>query len=298
MKCSKCGFENPPELSYCGKCGTQVSSAEDISLPTETIETPKEELTSGSTFAERYQIVEELGKGGMGKVYRAVDKKLNEEVALKLIKHEIALDKKTLERFSNELKLARKIAHKNIGRMYELMEERGTHYITMEYVAGQDLKGLIRQSRQLTVGTTINIARQICEGLVEAHKMGIVHRDLKPSNIMIDKQGDARIMDFGIARSLESKGITGAGVMLGTPEYMSPEQVEGKETDQRSDIYSLGVILYEMITGRVPFEGDTPFTIGVKHKSETPKDPKELNAQIPEGLSIVIMKCLHHAGGR
>jgi len=147
-------------------------------------------------------------------------------------------------------------------------------------------------SGRLAIGTTINIAKQMCEGLGEAHNLGVVHRDLKPSNIMIDKEGNVRIMDFGIARSLEAKGITGAGVMIGTPEYMSPEQVEGKEVDQRSDIYSVGVILYEMVTGRVPFEGDTPFAIGVKHKSETPKDPKELNSQIPNGLCRMILKCL------
>ncbi len=292
MKCAKCGFDNPPELSFCGKCGTQIRSSEDISGPTETVEAPKEELTTGSIFAERYQIVEELGKGGMGKVYRALDKQLNEEVALKLIKPEIGSDKRTVERFSNELKLARKIAHKNVGRMYELMEDKGTRFITMEYVSGQDLRGLIRQSGQLAIGTTINIAKQVCEGLAEAHNLGVVHRDLKPSNVMIDKVGNVRIMDFGIARSVEGKGITGPGVMIGTPEYMSPEQVEGKETDQRSDIYSLGVILYEMVTGRVPFEGDTALTIAVKHKTEEPKDPRELNTQLSEDLSRVILKCL------
>ena len=228
----------------------------------------------------------------MGKVYKALDKKINEKIALKLIKPEIASDKKIIERFSNELKMARKIGHRNVGRMYDINEEKGTHYITMEYVAGQDLKGLIRQSGQLAFGTTISIAKQVCDGLSEAHRLGVVHRDLKPQNIMIDKEGNARIMDFGIARSLKAKRLTGAGVMIGTPEYMSPEQVEGKDVDQRSDIYLMGVILYEMITGQVPFEGDTPFTIGMKHKSEAPKDPKELNAQIPEDLSLVVLKCL------
>ena len=293
IKCPKCQTDNPDTQKFCGECATPLPSSKEIPVsPTKTIETPTEELTTGSTFAGRYQIIEELGKGGMGKVYRALDKKLNEEVALKLIKSEIASDKKTLERFGNELKIARKIVHKNIGRMYELMEEKGTHYITMEYVPGQDLKGLIRQSRQLTVGTTISIAKQVCEGLSEAHKLGTVHRDLKPSNIMIDKEGNARIMDFGIARSLKAKGITGAGVMIGTPEYMSPEQVEGKETDQRSDIYSLGIILYEMLTGRVPFEGDTPLSVAVKQKTETPPAPRKLNAQIPEDLSRVILRCM------
>jgi serine/threonine protein kinase/Flp pilus assembly protein TadD len=290
-KCPKCKSENPRTSTFCADCGTQLPSIEDIEV-TETLETPKEELTTGSTFAGRYQIIEELGKGGMGRVYRVLDKELEEEVALKLIKPEIAKDKETIERFKNELKVARRISHRNVGRMYELMEDRGTHFITMEYVPGQDLRGLIRQMGQLTTGKAIAIAKEVCEGLVEAHRQGVVHRDLKPSNIIIDKQGNARILDFGIARSVAGKGITGAGVMIGTPEYMSPEQVEGKEIDQRSDIYSLGIILYEMVTGRVPFEGDTPFTIGVKHKSEIPKDPRELNTQIAEDLSRVILRCL------
>ena len=291
IKCPKCTTNNPDTVKFCGECGTQLLSIEDIEV-TETMETPKEKLTTGSTFADRYQIIEELGKGGMGKVYKVRDTKINERIALKLIKPEIAKDKKTIERFNNELRLARKIRHKNICQMFDLGQDQGTHFITMEFIPGQDLKGLIRQTSQLAVGTTIHIAKQICDGLTEAHKLGVVHRDLKPSNIMIDKEGDVRIMDFGIARSLEAKGITGGGVMIGTPEYMSPEQVEGKDVDQRSDIYSLGAILYEMVTGRVPFEGDTPFTVGVKQKSEIPQNPKNFNPQIPDDLNNVILKCL------
>ena len=294
--CPKCHSKNPEMSRFCADCGTQLDVSEEKPTKpiehTETLQAPREELTTGSTFARRYQIIEELGKGGMGKVYKADDIELKEKVALKLIKPEISTDKNTVERFQNELKFARKIVHKNVGRMYDLGKEEGSYYITMEYVEGQDLKGLIRQSGQLAIGTTMSIAKQICEGLVEAHRLGVVHRDLKPSNIMIDKDGQARIMDFGIARSLKGKGITGAGVIIGTPEYMSPEQVEGKDVDQRSDIYSLGAILFEMVTGRVPFEGDTPFTIGVKHKSEVPVDPREINVQVPEDLSRIILKCL------
>jgi len=291
VRCPKCRHENPDDTRFCGICGTKLLSPEEVEV-TETIETPKEKLTTGTTFARRYQIIEELGKGGMGKVYKVYDTKIKDKIALKLIKPEIAKDKKTIERFSNELRLTRKIRHKNICQMFDLGEERGTHFITMEFVEGQDLKKLIRQTGQLAVGTTINIAKQVCLGLVEAHTSAVVHRDLKPSNIMIDADGNARIMDFGIARSLEAKGITGAGVMIGTPEYMSPEQVEGKEIDKRSDIYSLGVILYEMVTGRVPFEGETSLSIAMKHKSEEPPDPKDLNDQISEGFSQVILRCM------
>jgi len=291
IKCPKCHSDNPNTQRFCGECGTQIIPKEEIPV-TKTLETPTDKLTRGTTFADRYEIIEELGKGGMGNVYRVEDTKIKEEVALKLIKPEIAADKKTINRFRNELKFARKIRHKNVCQMFDLGEEKGTHYITMEYIPGEDLKSMIKMSGQIAVGKTIKIAKQVAEGLNEAHQLGIVHRDLKPNNVMIDKEGNAHIMDFGIARSLETEGVTEAGVMIGTPEYMSPEQVEGEEVDQRSDIYSLGVMLYEMLTGQVPFAGKTPISVAMKQKSETPKNPREINAQIPEGLSLMILRCM------
>ncbi len=293
MKCPKCHFENPADTIFCGKCGTKIYSPEKISVSqTKTVSTTKKELTTGAIFAGRYEIIEELGKGGMGKVYKALDTEIKEKVALKLLSPEIAADERIIERFRNELKFARKIAHRNVCRMYDLSKEEETYFITMEYVAGEDLKSTIARVGQLSVGKAVYIAKQICEGLSEAHHLGVVHRDLKPQNVMLDKEGNARIMDFGIARSIKARGITGLGVMIGTPEYMSPEQAEVKEVDHRSDIYSFGIILYEMLTGRVPFEGETPLGIAMKHKSEMPKDPKELNSQIPEALNRLILKCL------
>jgi len=293
IKCPKCHFDNPDDTVYCGKCATPLPSLEKIlASQTKTLYTPVSELARGTTFADRYEFMEELGKGGMGKVYKVFDTRIKEEVALKLLKPEISDDEKTIERFTNELKFSRKIVHKNVCRMYDLGEEEGAHYITMEYVPGEDLKSFIRRAAPLSIGKSVSIARQICEGLSEAHSVGVVHRDLKPGNIMIDKDGNARIMDFGIARSLKAEGITSVGVIIGTPEYMSPEQVEEKATDQRSDIYSLGVILYEMMTGRVPFEGDTSLSIVLKHKTEIPKDPRELSALIPETISHMILRCM------
>jgi len=294
VKCPKCHADNPVTKQFCADCGTQLIPSDGPSASnTLTLETKSEGLTRGTVFAGRYEILEELGRGGMGKVYRVYDRKLEEEVALKLIRPEIAADGKIIERFRHEIKISRKITHRSVCRMHDLGEAEGTSFITMEYVRGEDLKSLLHRTKTLPVGTAVSIARQVAEGLSEAHGMGVVHRDLKPGNIMIDKEGNAKIMDFGIARSLLGKGLTGEGAIIGTPEYMSPEQVEGEDIDRRSDIYSLGIVLYEMVTGKVPFEGATPLSIALKHKTAEPQNPKEFNPQVPEELSLLILNCLN-----
>ena len=299
MICPKCRLENPDGTRFCGQCGASLSPTTGPAAPkSQTISLPLRELASGATFAGRYEVIEELGKGGMGRVYKVLDKEIREKLALKLLNPEIASDESTIERFRNELKLARTISHRHVCRMYDLGREEGAYYITMEYVAGEDLKSLIHRIGQIPIGKAVSIARQVGEGLAEAHRLGVVHRDLKPHNIMIDRDGEAKIMDFGIARSVKAKGITGAGVIIGTPEYMSPEQVDGKDPDRRSDMYALGVVLFEMLTGRLPFEGDTPLSTAVKQKTEPPPDPKKINALIPDDLRRVVLKCLEKSKDR
>lgn len=293
MECPLCQTENPDTSRFCRSCTTPLPFQKEPSeSDTKTMETYTKEIEVGSIFAGRYKILEKLGKGGMGVVYKALDVEIQEYVALKLLNPEIASNKKMIDRFRNEMKYARKITHKNVCRMYHLSKEEETFYFTMEYLTGEDLKSFIERSGRLPEAKAIAITKQICRGLTEAHSLGIVHRDLKPRNIMINKEGNAQIMDFGIARSIEAKGMTETGTTIGTPDYMSPEQVEGREVDQRSDIYSLGIIFYEIVTGRTPFKGNTPYSIALKQKTEVPQDPMKFNPQLSIYLSRLILKCL------
>jgi len=293
LKCPKCQFENPDNTKYCGNCSAPLTIPDEtLEAQTETLATPMPDITRGSVLNERYEIIEEIGKGGMGKVYKAFDKDINENIALKIIRPEIASNALIIARFQNELKMARKVAHRNVCKMYDLGKDGDTKYISMEYVPGEDLKTTIKRMGPLTIGKAISVAKQVCEGLAEAHRLGVIHRDLKPRNIMVDREGNARIMDFGIAISHEVKEITDSRIILGTPHYMSPEQVSGKPTDLRSDIYSLGIIMFEMVTGQVPFDGDTTISIALKHRNEQPPDPGEINYRIPDDLSHLILKCL------
>jgi tetratricopeptide (TPR) repeat protein len=249
-------------------------------------------LEPGTTFADRYEVLGALGCGGMGEVYRVLDREIGEEVALKLLRAEITLDPRLVERFRNELKFARRITHPNVCRVYHFGEHAGAYYITMELVAGEDLTSLLRRSGPLEATKVVAIARQVCAGLAEAHRHEVVHRDLKPQNVMIDRQGRVRVMDFGIARHLGTAGMTETGMIVGTPEYMAPEQIDGTGLDARSDVYAVGVMLFEMTTGRPPFEGPTPLAVAVQHQTAAPPDPRALNAVIPDALAQLILTCL------
>jgi len=293
MRCPKCQSDNIEDSRFCNKCGTHLFSKADPGFSnTATLQTPVENLIMGATLAERYKIIEELGMGGMGRVYKVRDTAIQEIVALKVLKHEIAADETIIDRFRNELKLSRKISHKNVCRMYDISQSDSLYFITMEYVSGEDLKHTIRKVGHLNTDKILSLIIQICEGLAEAHRLGVIHRDLKPHNIMIDENGDVRIMDFGIARSIKAQGFTTTGMMVGTPEYMSPEQARGEEIDARSDIYSLGIVLYELLTGEVPFTGDSAVSVALKHTTDPPRHPQEINPQIPNELIPVVFRCL------
>ena len=253
-------------------------------------------LRPGSVFANRYDVKEVLGMGGMGVVYRAFDRQLQEPVAIKTLRPEIlAGDSVALERFKQEIRLARRISHRNVVRTYDLGEVNGMYYLTMEYVEGTPLNQLISSRGRLPIPVTLTIGKQLCRALEVAHEQGIIHRDIKPQNIVVEPSGFLKVMDFGIARlasAPQGKGLTQEGASIGTPDYMSPEQLSGLELDARSDLYAAGVVLFECVTGRVPFDGESVYAIVAKHLEEPAPDPRQFNADVPEALSQVILKAM------
>ncbi len=240
-----------------------------------------------------FEILEEIGRGGMGIVYKARQTSLNRAVALKVLPPELAHSPTAAERFSHEAHNMARLSHPNIVKVYEVGEQDGIHYFAMEYVEGKGtLRDVIEREGPMSSERAAEIGAQVADGLGYAHSQGVIHRDVKPANIMIDQHGQAVVTDFGIAKVDEVSGLTATGVTIGAPEYMSPEQVKGNPIDGRSDIYSLGVTLYEMVSGRVPFVATTPIALAMKHVNEFPHDPRELRPECPEWLASIILRAL------
>ncbi len=304
LECPQCKTINPPAAVHCEKCQTPLVLATSVTTtggvvsgwskpaPVEMAAGSLAALKPGAVLAGRYEIIQMLGEGGMGAVYKARDTELDRLVAVKVIRPELAGRPEILQRFKQELILARQVTHKNVIRIFDLGQSDGMKYITMEYVEGQDLKHILRQKRQLPPEEAVNIVEQVARALEAAHAEGVVHRDLKPQNIMIDERGRILVMDFGIARSMEMTGMTQTGALVGTPEYMSPEQAKGEKVDTRSDLFPLGIIFYELLTGKSPYPSDTAMGALLKRIQEPAKPPVELDASIPKALSDAVAKCL------
>src|SRR5271163_3632088 len=303
MVCPECSYENPESSVQCVKCTTPLPlSDQTLATGGQGWSVPAAEgvvsnaalvqLKPGSSIGSRYEIIRLLGQGGMGAVYQAHDKELDRQVAIKVIRSDMASNPEILRRFKQELILARQITHKNVIRIFDLGQAGGIKFITMEYIEGENLQSLLRRKKKLDPAEAANILAQVCRALEAAHNEGVIHRDLKPQNIMVDKSGRAYVMDFGIARSMLGAGLTQTGALIGTPDYMSPEQAKGQPLDARSDLFSIGIIFYEMLSGKVPFDADTTMGKLWKRTNEPARPLDELDKTIPRALSDIVRKCL------
>jgi serine/threonine protein kinase/tetratricopeptide (TPR) repeat protein len=296
LKCPACQSENPRDNRTCHRCGSVIdpTSSQTITLsPTqEAVSSQGFKFNPGEKFGDRYTIIEEIARGGMGRVYKAKDHELGITVVLKMLPPELSSRSGMIDQFRKETLLGRSVSHENVVRIHDLGEVNNIRYISMDFIKGENLRELIQTSGSLTISTCLHIALQVCQALKAAHQKGIIHQDLKPQNIMIDNSGKVFVTDFGLAKSVSISEALHPGKISGTPKYFSPEQARGEESDQRSDIYSLGVILYEMVSGSAPFKADTAEGYIHKHTSEKPPLPSKINPDIPPPCEKIILKCM------
>src|ERR1700722_8528265 len=289
-------FGAPPSVASPGvnpsDSPTIVGSSLSQVLPGDYSEAGQQVLTSGHLLAQRYEVMGLLGEGGMGAVYKARDVELSRIVALKVIRPDLARNRAILDRFKQELILATQVTHRNVVRIYDLGEAEGIKFITMEYVEGEDLAAVLHQRTKLPPPEAVGIIDQVCRALEAAHRVGVIHRDLKPQNIMCEKSGRILVMDFGLAKTLEGERMTQTGAMVGTMEYMSPEQALAGNLDQRSDIFSLGLIFYELLTGATPFRAESALASLIKRTQERVVPVSELDSSVPSELSQIVGRCL------
>lgn len=290
IECPRCHAENLDDSKFCKECATPFPGAEGA-VPTKTLETPVKGLEKETTIAGKYRIIELLGRGGMGVVYKAEDIKLKRTVALKFLAPELTLEKEAKERFILEAQTASSLNHPNICTVHEIDESDGQMFIAMAFIEGQSLKTRVAQG-PFKLDEALDIGVQIAAGLHEAHEKGIVHRDIKSSNIMINAKRQAVIMDFGIAKLSGETKITRTGTTLGTVAYMSPEQARGEKVDHKSDIWSLGVVLYEMVIGQLPFKGDHEQAVMYSILNEDPEPITSLRSGVPMELERIVSKTL------
>ncbi len=309
MNCPQCGTENPPDVTTCRKCTTELPSVTmSITTGVDSGWSASASAASsgvyrsnfvvfepGNVIGNRYEVLNLLGEGGMGAVYKVRDRELDRFVALKVIRPELAVRPEILQRFKQELILARQVTHKNVIRIFDLGEAEGVKFITMDFIEGKDLKSMLHERRKFSPDESVKIMAQVCRALEAAHSEGVVHRDLKPQNIMVDSQDRVTVMDFGIARSTEMPGMTQTGAVIGTPEYMSPEQAMGEHVDARSDLFTAGIIFYELLTGDTPFRADTAYAMLLKRTTRKARPPIELEPSIPRQINDVVVKCLETA---
>jgi hypothetical protein len=249
-------------------------------------------IEPGAHVAGRFVVEEQLGAGGMGAVYRARDEQLGETVALKVIAGAGLLDPAAADRFRREASAARRISHANIVRIHDIGEEHGMLFLSMEYISGTSLAALIQRHGTLPFAQLRTIVSQICKGMQAAHEAGVVHRDLKPGNILIDEAQQVKIIDFGLARQPHLEGMTATGMILGTPEYMAPEQIRGRAVDPRTDIYALGAVMYHAMVGHPPFRGDSPISVGFAHCNEELDPPNAVKPDIPPAWSQLVVTAM------